>query len=73
MAIEGAGAPQGNLNSAKSVLPVLKRLRQGKRLPPELTRIAALADREAEELISDRGCANKKALLVSVTLFRGFV
>ncbi len=55
MAIERAGAPQGNLNSAKSVLPALRRLRRGKPLPPELTRIAALADREAEELISDRG------------------
>ena len=55
MAIERAGAPQGNLNSAKSVLPALRRLRRGKPLPPELTRIAALADREAEELVSDRG------------------
>ena len=32
-----------------------RRLRQGKRLPPELTRIAALADREGEESISGRG------------------
>ena len=50
-----AGAPKGNLNGAKSVLPALRRLKQGKPLSPELTRIVALADLEAEELISDRG------------------
>lgn len=55
MAGDRAGAPQGNLNSAKSVLPALKRLRRGKALPAELTRVVALADREAEELVSDRG------------------
>ena len=45
----------GSSSEAKSVLPALRRLRRGKPLPPELTRIAALADREAEELVSDRG------------------
>ena len=48
------GAPKGNLNSAKSVLPALKRLKR-KPLPAKLTRVEALADRESEELVSNRG------------------
>ena len=49
------GKGVGNLNAARSVLPALKRLRQGKPLPASLARVAALADREAELLISDKG------------------
>ncbi len=55
MTTRRAGAPKGNLNSAKSVLPALKRLKKGKPLPAELTRVVALVDREADELVSDRG------------------
>ena len=50
-----SGAPRGNLNAAKNVLPVLRRLRRGKPLPEELGRVTALAEQEAEELISDKG------------------
>ncbi len=50
-----SGPPPGNLNAAKSVLPALARLRRGKSLPPEMGRVLALANREAEELITDRG------------------
>ncbi len=50
-----SGPPPGNLNAAKSVLPALARLRRGKSLPPELGRVLALANREAEELVTDRG------------------
>jgi hypothetical protein len=49
------GPPKGNLNAARSVVPALKRLAQGKVLPPELERICLLADFEAAELVSDRG------------------
>lgn len=45
----------GNLNAAKSVLPVIRRLQQGKPLPPNLARIAAISDLEAEPLIADKG------------------
>ncbi len=45
----------GNLNACKSVLPVIRRLQQGKPLPPELARVIALADKEADLLISDKG------------------
>lgn len=49
------GAPKGNLNSAKTILPALKRIRQGKPLPAHLERITALAEREKEELVKDKG------------------
>ncbi len=49
------GAPHGNLNAAKNVLSALARLQRGKSLPPELSRMVALADQEAQELISDKG------------------
>ena len=50
-----SGAPHGNLNAAKGVLSALVRLQRGKSLPPELSRVAMLANEEAEELISDKG------------------
>ena len=50
-----AGAPKGNLNSARSILPALKRIQQGKPLPAKLTRITALAESEGSELASDKG------------------
>lgn len=53
--IKGRSGPPGNLNSVRSVLPALRRLRNGKPLPPELARVAALADQEAELLIADKG------------------
>lgn len=53
--VKGRSGPPGNLNSIRSVLPALRRLRNGKPLPPELARIAALADQEAELLIADKG------------------
>ncbi|MDA2928474.1 hypothetical protein MYX84_00775 [Acidobacteria bacterium AH-259-O06] len=49
------GGQPGNLNRAKSALPALKRLEVGKPLPAYLERVAALADLEAGELISDKG------------------
>lgn len=52
---KGRSGPPGHLHSAKSVIPALRRLRQGKPLPPELARVAALADQEAELLIADKG------------------
>ncbi len=52
---KGSGAPMGNLNAAKNILPAIKRVQQGRSLPASLTRITTLADREAQELISDRG------------------
>ena len=51
-----SGPPPGNLNAAKSVLPALARLRRGKPLPPEIGRVLALANREAEQLVTDKGC-----------------
>ncbi len=50
-----SGPPPGNLNAAKSVLPALTRLRQGKPLPPGMGRVLALANRETEELVTDKG------------------
>lgn len=50
-----SGPPRGNLNAVKSVLPALARLRRGKPLPPELGRVVAMASREAEELVTDKG------------------
>ena len=49
------GGQQGNLNAAKDIRPALKRLQQGKPLPPDLERVVALADREKQVLVSDRG------------------
>ena len=49
------GGQPGNLNRAKNVLSALKRVQQGKPLPANLTRIMALAEQEASELVSDRG------------------
>ena len=49
------GGQPGNLNRAKNVLSALKRVQQGKPLPANLTRITALAEQEALELVSDRG------------------
>ena len=51
----GRGAPVGNLNRAKNIVPALKRVQQGRPLPGNLTRITALAEQEASELVSDRG------------------
>ena len=51
----GRGAPLGNLNRAKNIVPALKRVQQGKPLSAKLARITALADQEASELVSDRG------------------
>ncbi len=50
-----SGPPRGNLNAAKNVLPALARLQRGKSLPPELNRLARMANQEAEELTSDKG------------------
>ena len=49
------GAPHGDLNAAKNVLSAVARLGRGKSLPPEQSRMVALADQEAQELISDKG------------------
>lgn len=49
------GGQPGNLNRAKNVLSALKRVQQGKPLPANLTRITALAEQEASELVSDKG------------------
>ena len=49
------GAPVGNLNASRSVVPALKRIAQGKPLPPKLARIAALAEIEASEYADDLG------------------
>jgi len=49
------GAPLGNMNSAKSVLPALQRLKRGKALPANLQRVTLLAEAEAQELIQDKG------------------
>ena len=50
-----AGGQPGNLNRAKTILPALKRVQQGKALPSTLNRITALAEQEAAELVSDKG------------------
>jgi len=50
-----SGPPKGNLNAARSVVPALKRLQQGKTLPAHLERVAALAEMEKSELVSDKG------------------
>ncbi len=47
--------PVGNLNSARSIAPALRRLRQGKALPAPLLRVTAIADKEAEKIVSDKG------------------
>ena len=47
--------PPGNLNARRSSLAAIGRLQQGRPLPSTLARVVALADQEAEELISDRG------------------
>ncbi len=52
---KGRSGPVGNLNGARSILLALRRLRQGKPLPPALARGAALSDQEAEMLIADKG------------------
>jgi hypothetical protein len=52
---KGRSGPPGHLHTAKSVLPALARLRRGKPLPPELARVAAIADQEAGLLASDKG------------------
>ena len=49
------GAPKGNLNRARSILPALKRLKLDRPLPEKLARVVAIAEREAQELVSDRG------------------
>ncbi len=49
------GGQLGNLNAAKNIWSALRRVQQGKPLPPELARVVALAEREAEMLISDKG------------------
>ena len=49
------GGRYGNLNAAKSAVPALKRLKLGQPLPDYLERIAALSEREANELVSDKG------------------
>ncbi len=51
----GRSGPPGNLNNATSVLPALRRLRQGKPLPAPLQRVTAIADKEAEMLVADKG------------------
>jgi hypothetical protein len=53
--VKGRSGPPGNMNAVRSVVPALRRLRQGKPLPPELARVTALADQEAELLVSDKG------------------
>lgn len=52
---KGRSGPPGHLHNAKSAIPAIRRLRQGKPLPPALARIVALADQEAELLVSDKG------------------
>lgn len=53
--VKGRSGPPGNMHGAKSVLPALRRLRQGKPLPPGLARVAELADWEADMLAADKG------------------
>jgi len=52
---KGRSGPPGNLNAARSILPVIRRLQKGKPLPENLARVAAISDREAEQLIADKG------------------
>lgn len=52
---KGKSGPPGNMNSATSIIPALRRLRLGKPLPPELVRVAAIADQEVELLVGDKG------------------
>lgn len=52
---KGRSGPPGNLNNARSILPALRRLRRGKPLPAPLQRVAVIADREAEKIVSDKG------------------
>ena len=63
------GGRYGNLNAAKSAQPALKRLETNKPLPPYLERVTALSEREAAELISDKGgkanMSGAECLLVS--------
>ena len=49
------GGQPGNLNRAKTAVPALKRLETGKPLPAYLERVTALSEREAAELVSDKG------------------
>ena len=49
------GGQPGNLSAAKSVIPALRRLRQGKPLPPKLARVTALVDREAGRFANSKG------------------
>ena len=55
---KGRSGPPGNLNPAKSILPALRRLRQGKPLPPGLGRVAAIAEQEESLLLGDKGGAD---------------
>lgn len=61
----GRSGPVGNLNAARSILPALRRLRQGKPLPPDLARVTALADLEAKGLEADKPdmTAGERAIL----------
>lgn len=52
---KGRSGPPGNLHNAKSILPALRRLQKGKPLPAPLQRVTAIADREAELIVSDKG------------------
>ncbi len=52
---KGRSGPPGNLNAARSILPTIRRLQRGKPLPESLALIAAISDREAEQLIADKG------------------
>ena len=52
---KGKSGPPGNLNNARSVIPVLRRLASGKPLPPELVRIGTLVERQAAGLEGDKG------------------
>ncbi len=52
---KGKSGPPGNLNAGRNIRTAIRRLQEGRPLPTYLARVVALADQEAEELISDRG------------------
>ena len=64
------GGQPGNLNSARSCLPAIARLGDGKPLPRDLARIVTIAEQEKQELTSDKGgwdvMGGAERLMVSV-------
>ena len=64
----GPGAPKGNLNNVKSYLPAIRRLQQGKLLPPRFERVTAIAEMEAGDLVSDQGGVENLSGAVKLTI-----